>query len=101
MVEEVTPTVPPKSLLGKAVNYTLGQWPRLIKYLDQGITPIDNNLVENDSVLFVVGRKNWLFFDQPGGADAERFYTAELKQRRLMDLSLIIIYFIFLINYPA
>jgi transposase len=69
-LEELAPTVPPKSLLGKAVNYTLGQWPRLIKYLDNGILRIDNNLVENDIRPFVVGRKNWLFFDQPGGADA-------------------------------
>jgi transposase len=69
-LEELAPTVPPKSLLGKAVNYTLRQWPRLIKYLDDGIIRIDNNLVENDIRPFVVGRKNWLFFDQPGGAEA-------------------------------
>jgi hypothetical protein len=31
---------------------------------------MDNNLVENDIRPFVVGRKNWLFFDQPGGAEA-------------------------------
>lgn len=69
-LEELAPTVPPKSLLGKALNYTLGQWPRLIKYLDNGILRMDNNLVENDIRPFVVGRKNWLFFDQPGGAEA-------------------------------
>lgn len=69
-LEELAPSVPPKSLLGKAVNYTLGQWPRLIKYLDNGILRMDNNLVENDIRPFVVGRKNWLFFDQPGGAEA-------------------------------
>ena len=69
-LEELAPTVPPKSLLGKAINYTLGQWPRLIRYLDDGLLRMDNNLVENDIRPFVVGRKNWLFFDQPGGADA-------------------------------
>jgi transposase len=69
-LQELAPTVPPKSLLGKALNYTLGQWPRLIKYLDNGILRMDNNLVENDIRPFVVGRKNWLFFDQPGGAEA-------------------------------
>jgi transposase len=69
-LEELAPSVPPKSLLGKAINYTLGQWPRLIKYLDNGLLRMDNNLVENDIRPFVVGRKNWLFFDQPGGADA-------------------------------
>lgn len=69
-LQELAPTVPAKSLLGKALNYTLGQWPRLIKYLDNGIIKMDNNLVENDIRPFVVGRKNWLFFDQPGGAEA-------------------------------
>ncbi|UCH95743.1 MAG: transposase [Candidatus Aminicenantes bacterium] len=69
-LQDLAPTVPPKGLLGNAVNYTLGQWPRLIKYLDNGILRMDNNLVENDIRPFVVGRKNWLFFDQPGGADA-------------------------------
>jgi transposase len=69
-LQELAPTVPAKSLLGKALNYTLGQWPRLIKYLDDGIIRMDNNLVENDIRPFVVGRKNWLFFEQPGGADA-------------------------------
>jgi transposase len=42
-LEELAPTVPPKSLLGKAVNYTLGQWPRLIKYLDNGILRMDKH----------------------------------------------------------
>ena len=69
-LKELAPTVNPKGLLGKAVNYTLRQWPRLIKYLDDGIVRMDNNLAENAIRPFVVGRKNWLFFDQPGGAEA-------------------------------
>ncbi|MHC4139681.1 MAG: IS66 family transposase [Planctomycetota bacterium] len=52
--------IPPQSLLGKAFNYTLGQWPRLIKYLDNGLVRMDNNLVENAIRPFVIGRKNWL-----------------------------------------
>jgi transposase len=31
---------------------------------------MDNNLAENAIRPFVVGRKNWLFFEQPGGAEA-------------------------------
>jgi transposase len=69
-LEELAPTVPAKSLLGKALNYTLSQWHRLIRYLDDGIIRMDNNLVENDIRPFVVGRKNWLFFEQAEGADA-------------------------------
>ncbi len=62
--------VPPKSLLGKAIHYTLSQWHRLIQYTKDGITRPDNNLVENAIRPFVVGRKNWLFSDTVQGARA-------------------------------
>ena len=62
--------VPPKSLLGKAINYTLSQWDRLIQYTTDGIIRPDNNLVENAIRPFVIGRKNWLFSDTVQGARA-------------------------------
>lgn len=62
--------VPPKSLLGKAINYTLNQWHRLIRYTENGIIKPDNNSVENAVRPFVVGRKNWLFSNTPQGAHA-------------------------------
>lgn len=62
--------VPPKSLLGKAINYTMNEWPRLIGYTENGIIKPDNNLVENAIRPFVVGRKNWLFSSTPQGAHA-------------------------------
>lgn len=61
---------PPKGLLGKAVAYTLGQWGRLIRYIDFGFLTPDNNLAENAIRPFVVGRKNWLFSGNPEGANA-------------------------------
>lgn len=63
-------TTPPTSLLGKAVAYALGQWDRIIRYLDDGRFRPDNNLSENAIRPFVVGRKNWLFSGSPDGADA-------------------------------
>jgi transposase len=61
---------PPQGFLGKAINYTLSRWPRLVRYLENGhITP-DNNAAENAIRPFVVGRKNWLFAGSPKGADA-------------------------------
>jgi transposase len=61
---------PPKGLLGKAVNYTLKNWKRLGRYLENGhITP-DNNAAENAIRPFVLGRKNWLFAGHPNGAAA-------------------------------
>lgn len=62
--------VPPKSLLGKAVRYSLGQWDRLIRYVEDGILTPDNNVAENAIRPFVVGRKNWLFNYHPQGAAA-------------------------------
>ncbi len=62
--------VAPKSLLGKAINYTLNQWHRLVVYLDHPSMTPDNNLAENAIRPFCVGRKNWLFSGTPDGAKA-------------------------------
>ena len=56
--------------MGKALNYLHEEWPRLIRYLDDGLIPIDNNLTENAIRPFAVGRRNWLFSDTPRGARA-------------------------------
>ncbi len=61
---------PPHGLLGKAVAYALGQWERIVSYLEDGRLQPDNNLVENAIRPFTVGRKNWLFHDRPEGAAA-------------------------------
>jgi transposase len=60
----------PQGLLGKAVRYTLGQWPKLITFLTHGEVPLDNNRCENAIRPFVVGRKGWLFSDTVKGAIA-------------------------------
>ena len=62
--------IPPKSLIGKAFSYTLNQWDRLKRYVDDGRLTPDNNLAENAIRPFVVGRKNWLFSGVAEGAEA-------------------------------
>jgi transposase len=64
------PKVLPKGLLGQAIAYTLGLWPQLTTFLEDGHIPIDNNLAENAIRPFVVGRKNFLFSGSPRGAHA-------------------------------
>ena len=63
-------SVTPGSLLGKALHYLHGQWPKLIRYVENGAWSIDNNVCENAIRPFVVGRRNWLFADTVGGAKA-------------------------------
>ncbi len=48
--------VNPQSLLGKAIHYLQGEWPRLLIYLEDGRLNIDNNLVENAIRPFALGR---------------------------------------------
>jgi len=62
--------VAPASLLGEALHYLHGQWPKLIRFLDNGTWPLDSNPVENAIRPFVVGRRSWLFADTVGGANA-------------------------------
>ena len=59
---------PPSSSLGKAINYTLNQWGKLIVYLDSGKVRIDNNDCERAIKPFVIGRKNWMFSQSIKGA---------------------------------
>jgi len=63
-------SVLPASLLGQALHYLAQQWPKLVRFVDDGRYPIDNNACENAIRPFVVGRRNWLFADTVGGATA-------------------------------
>ena len=50
----------PKSALGKAVAYTLNQWPKLVRCLEYEEVELSNNLAENSMRPVALGRKNWL-----------------------------------------
>lgn len=64
------PNVPPKSLLGQAVSYTLNQWPKILNYLKDPRLDISNNLSERAIKPFVIGRKGWMFANSVEGANA-------------------------------
>jgi len=59
----------PKSLIGKAIGYALNQWGALIRYVDDPILEIDNNLAERTLRMVAVGRKNWMFAGSEAGAE--------------------------------
>lgn len=68
-LDKAAARVAPKSLLGQAIAYALGQWPILITFLEDGHLALDNNRAENTIRPFVLGRKNWLFAGSPKGAE--------------------------------
>ncbi len=47
--------------LRKAIDYTLKRWSALVRFLDDGAFPIDNNPFENAIRPIAVGPKYWLF----------------------------------------
>jgi transposase len=53
--------VPDGSATAKAIEYSLGRWEALTRYLDDGDLPIDNNWLENRIRPVALGRANWLF----------------------------------------
>jgi transposase len=67
-LEKSAQQVPPKSLLGKAIQYNLNQWDKLTVYSSDYRINIDNNRAERAIKPFVIGRKNWLFSNTGNGA---------------------------------
>ena len=47
--------------IAKALDYSLGRWTALTRFLADGEVPIDNNWIENRIRPIALGRSNWLF----------------------------------------
>ena len=77
----------PQSLMGKAIDYALRQWPSLQLFLEDGRLEIDNNLVENAIRPSALGKKNWLFIgDAAAGERSAIIYSIiESCRRRGID----------------
>ncbi len=66
----------PTSATGKAINYTLSLWDKLVLYCDAGQVLIDNNPTENAIRPTAIGKKNYLFFGAPeAGQRSAIIYT--------------------------
>lgn len=46
-----------ESYIGKAIKYTLNQWPKLMRHSEDYELGIDNNIIERDIRPFIIGRK--------------------------------------------
>ena len=79
-------SVLPGSLLGQALHYLSTQWPKLVRFVDDGSFPIDNNACENAIRPFVIGRRNWLFADTVGGATASANLYSLIETAKANDV---------------
>ena len=73
--------------MGFMARLLSNQWPRLIRFLDDGLIPLDNNPAENAIRPFVVGRKNWLFSHTPSGAQASAAIYSLIETAKANGLS--------------
>jgi hypothetical protein len=65
-----------KSPLAQAIQYTLGRWTALTRYVEDGAIEIDNNAAERAIRALVLGRRNYLFAgSDAGGETAARLYS--------------------------
>lgn len=66
----------PRSLVGKAIHYSLSQWDKLTVFSRDGRVPIDNNFLEAHIKPFAIGRNAWMFSAVQAGANASaNLYT--------------------------
>jgi transposase len=70
------PHVLPKSPIGEAIGYALGNWAALVRYTEDGALEIDNNAAERSLRGVAVGRKNWLFFGSDTGGRTAAILTS-------------------------
>lgn len=85
-LDEQYAQVLPRSGMGGAIGYALGNWSALLRYTEDPDIPLDNNQVEQMLKLVAIGRKNWLFAgSQRGGRTAAVLFTliSSAKRHRL------------------
>jgi transposase len=76
----------PKSPTGKAITYALNQWDALIRYVDDPILEIDNNLAERTLRMVAIGRKNWMFAGSEAGAERAAIIYSLTASCKLNDI---------------
>jgi len=73
----------PKSPIGTAARYALGNWQALVRYCEDGELAIDNNAAERAVKPCAIGRKNWIFCGSDnGGRTAAILFTMTGSAKR-------------------
>jgi transposase len=78
--------IPPKSKLGEAISYSINQFEKFQRYLEDGQLSIDNNRAERAVKPFVIGRKAWLFSYTDSGANASAILYSLVETAKANNL---------------
>jgi len=81
------PLEPPASLLAAAIRYLLNHRIALMRFLDDGVVPIDNGIVERLHRRPAVGRRNYLFAGSHAGGDRAAIAYSILGTCQLNDIN--------------
>jgi transposase len=77
----------PRSLIYKAIEYSLKRWKGLCAYAHDGQLEIDNNLVENTIRPVALGRKNFLFAGSDEAAENLACLYSIIGTAKMHDLN--------------
>ncbi len=86
VLDEYRSKVLPQSPIGKAVTYSLNQWGALLRYTDNPILHIDNNLSERTLRMVAIGRKNWMFAGSNAGAERAAIIYSLVASCKLCEI---------------
>ncbi len=79
LMDTSRPQYASKSPMGIAIEYLYTYWETLIAYVDCYEATPENNIAENAIRPYILGRKNWLFSNTEGGAEASAFYYSLIE----------------------
>lgn len=85
--EAYQPSEPPSSMLGKAIAYQLNHRIALTRFLDDGILPIDNGIIERLHRRPAITRRNFLFAGSHAGAERAAIAYSVLASCELIDVN--------------
>ncbi len=79
----------PKSKLGEALTYTINQWERLARCLEDGEVELSNNIAENSMRPWAIGRKNWLHLGSVKAGPKIAAIASVVESCRRLDLPVV------------
>lgn len=81
------PHEPPASPMGTAIRYFINQQVALSRFLEDGVVPMDNSIVERLHVRAALTRKNYLFAGSDAGAERAAIAYTILSSCALSDVN--------------